>query len=251
MPRWLAGGLGDQRDRRVLLVSPERAAEGQPAGAMSRSCPPPSGPRSRAPRWPTRRLRCTSCRTSSPPATSPAPGATRRSDRARTTTTTRTGWRSSLGPGGSHSIVLMGDAHMRPEDADVASRACAQPRASTGCGIQPARRTCVCAHPAAPAAPDPFDVCRNDKLPRRDPELRVLPEQARLFEANLATTPVPSLGPGLGAMPRFRSEVGLFVGFPGPSTGARSTAASWPRRASAAQWRGSTCRSAQASDWTA
>jgi len=36
-----------------------------------------------------------------------------------------------------------------------------------------------------------------------------------LFEQTLAATPVPSLGPGLGAMPRSRSEVGPFVGLAG------------------------------------
>jgi hypothetical protein len=122
--------------------------------------------------------------------------------------------------GGSHSIVLMGDAHMRPEDADVASKSV---RTSLEQVLDVASNRpggFAFAHTtAAPAAPDPFDVCRNDKLPRRDPELRVQPEQVRLFEANLATTPVPSLGPGLGAMPRFRSEVGLFVGLSGAIDG--------------------------------
>jgi hypothetical protein len=33
--------------------------------------------------------------------------------------------------------------------------------------------------------------------------------------ATLAETPVPSLGPGLGSMPRFRSELGRFVGLSG------------------------------------
>jgi hypothetical protein len=35
----------------------------------------------------------------------------------------------------------------------------------------------------------------------------------------LGQTPIPSLGPGLGSMPRFRSEVGPFLGFAGSASG--------------------------------
>ena len=56
----------------------------------------------RAPRWrgrcsPTKASRCTSSNTYTPPATSPGPGATCRSARARTTTTTRPASRPSPG----------------------------------------------------------------------------------------------------------------------------------------------------------
>ena len=49
--------------------------------------------------------------------------------------------------GGSRSVVLMGDAYMRAEDAEVAARTRAhQPRAGAGRRGRPARRARVCAH---------------------------------------------------------------------------------------------------------
>jgi hypothetical protein len=69
--------------------------------------------------------------------------------------------------------------------------------------------------PAAPAEPDAFDVCRNNTLPRREAGLRVTPQALAQLPEVLGPTPVPGLGPGLGAMPRFRAEVGPFIGFVG------------------------------------
>ena len=118
--------------------------------------------------------------------------------------------------GGSRSTVLMGDAHMRPEDAKVASASVLKSLqqvldVASGRPGGPAF-----AHtPAAPAAPDTFDVCQNNTLPRRDPGVRLQPEQRPVFRETLVGTPVPGLGPGLGSMPRFRSEVGPFVGLAG------------------------------------
>ena len=117
--------------------------------------------------------------------------------------------------GGGESIVLMGDAHMRPEDAKVASSAVRQSLeqlldVASG-------RTEVAAAPdsIAPADPDAFDVCRNDKIPRREATLHAPTEYRDLLAAVLYHTSVPGLGPGLGAMPRFRSEIGPFVGLAG------------------------------------
>jgi hypothetical protein len=45
--------------------------------------------------------------------------------------------------------------------------------------------------------------------------LRATPEALAQLPEVLGPTPVPGLGPGLGAMPRFRAEVGPFVGFVG------------------------------------
>ena len=67
--------------------------------------------------------------------------------------------------------------------------------------------------PAAPPEPDAFDVCKNNVLPRRDEGVRVTAESLTPLAQALRQTPVPGLGPGLGSMPRFRAEVGPFVGF--------------------------------------
>jgi hypothetical protein len=122
--------------------------------------------------------------------------------------------------GGNRSVVLMGDSYMRAEDIEVAGRTV---RTSLEQVLDVAAGRPggpEFAHtPAAPAAPDAFDVCHNDKLPAREPDLRPLPQQRPFFAATLAQTPVPGLGPGFGAMPRFRSEVGPFVGLSGAIDG--------------------------------
>jgi hypothetical protein len=118
--------------------------------------------------------------------------------------------------GGSNSMVLMGDAHMRPEDAEraaVAVRASIEQVLDTATGRE--RPTNMGHTPGAPGQPDAFDVCKNDTLPMRPEPLRVRREALVLAGEVLKPTPVPSLGQGLGAMPRFRAEVGPFVGIAG------------------------------------
>jgi hypothetical protein len=115
--------------------------------------------------------------------------------------------------GGNVSQVLMGDAHMRPQDAERAARAVGDSLAqvideATG-RDRPGRMPPT---PAAPAQPDPFDVCKSNVLPRRAEGVRVPPEALTAIAQPLGQTPVPGLGPGLGSMPRFRAEVGPFVG---------------------------------------
>jgi len=122
--------------------------------------------------------------------------------------------------GGSQSIVLMGDAHMRPEDVEIVAPTV---RASLEQVLDIASdrpgHLAFPDTPTAPAEPDDFDVCRNNKLPPRPEGQPVQPEDRPFFEAILAGTPVPGLGPGFGAMPRFRSEVGPFVGLSGAIDG--------------------------------
>jgi hypothetical protein len=126
--------------------------------------------------------------------------------------------------GGEHSIVVMGDAHMRPEDAERASatvRLSLEQVLDTAVGRS---RTADLPHTAAaPAEPDAFNVCKNKTLANR-PDISEAPEAYRTAYATdlsevLGPTPVPGLGPGLGAMPRFRSEVGPFIGLAGTIDG--------------------------------
>jgi hypothetical protein len=122
--------------------------------------------------------------------------------------------------GSRTSVVLMGDAHMRPADAE---RAANSARTSLEQVLDVAsgrsRGYELPYTPAAPAAPDSFDVCRNDRLPQREASLGAAPEYRFAFEETLRPTPVPGLGSGLGSMPRFRSEVGLFIGLAGSIEG--------------------------------
>jgi hypothetical protein len=123
--------------------------------------------------------------------------------------------------GGAHSVVLMGDARMRPQDAQFASAVVRRSLqevldvASTGS----AEGHAFPATPAAAAEPDDFDVCRNGTLVRRAPGTTFQPEHRPFLAAILVETPVPGLGPGLGSMPRFRSEVGVFMGLAGSMDG--------------------------------
>ena len=118
--------------------------------------------------------------------------------------------------GGSNSVVLMGDAHMRPQDAE---RAAAAVRASLAQVVDQASGrgggNRLAHTPGAPASPDDFDVCKNNVLVARPEGLRVTAEALQLLADVLRTTPIPSLGPGVGAMPRFRAEVGPFFGVAG------------------------------------
>ena len=118
--------------------------------------------------------------------------------------------------GGSESMVLMGDAHMRPEDAQ---RAAQSVRLSLEQVIDHAggrsRGARLAYTPAAPAGPDALDVCKTNVFERRPEGQRATQEDIALLEGILGPTPVPGLGPGLGAMPRFRAEVGPFVGVAG------------------------------------
>ena len=118
--------------------------------------------------------------------------------------------------GSSESMVLMGDAHMRPQDAERAAAAVLISLQQLVDHASGRGRPGWMPHtPAAPAEPDAFDVCKNNTFTRRDEGLRVAPETLAQLGEVLGTTPVPGLGPGLGSMPRFRSEIGPFIGFAG------------------------------------
>jgi hypothetical protein len=115
--------------------------------------------------------------------------------------------------GREHSIVLMGDAHMRPQDAKLAGQAVRASLEQVLDATAGGSRSYAFPYDrSVEAAPDAFDICRAQIFPSR-PELE---RQAALFrpfaQEVLLATPVPGLGKGLGALPRFRSEVGKFVG---------------------------------------
>ncbi len=104
-------------------------------------------------------------------------------------------------------IVLSGDAYMRDEDVRRAAEAvslsltqlmeAAQgslPIASTLTGTTP--------------APDAFDVCVNNVMPAVSHERSITKEIVEVYKP----LPVPGLRDGLGSLPRFRAELGPFIG---------------------------------------
>jgi hypothetical protein len=126
--------------------------------------------------------------------------------------------------GGHDSVVLMGDANMRLEDAE---RAAAAVRTSLEQVLDAAAGRTRAADlpytPTAAAHPDGYNVCKNQELvDRPDFTAAAKPYRDAVFTdlgEVLGQTAIPALGPGLGALPRFRSEVGPFLGLAGVMDG--------------------------------
>lgn len=119
------------------------------------------------------------------------------------------------------TVVLMGDAHMRPEDAALAADSVRKSlsqvidAASGRTGGYP-----VVIPESDAVGPDAFNICTNATFPDegvgKDGNARAYREP---LQAVLLDTPVPGLGPGLGSLPRERSEVGVFAGLAGSISG--------------------------------
>ena len=108
-----------------------------------------------------------------------------------------------------NALILKGDAWMRPQDAD---RAAIAVRASLvqlleayeGKGQVKAFRL---SEPTV-TSPDSMNSCHLDVMPARDIELGL----GLLLTDIVRSTPVPGLAEGEGELPRFRAEIGPFIG---------------------------------------
>lgn len=116
------------------------------------------------------------------------------------------------------SVVLMGDAHMRPEDAALAARS-VQASLAQLADAAAGKLAAVPYSPLASTAPDAFDVCRSTVFVARPEGLHATESEIPLFQQVLRATPVPGLGAGLGSVPRFRAELGPFIGLAGSIDG--------------------------------
>jgi hypothetical protein len=116
--------------------------------------------------------------------------------------------------GRERTRVLMGDAHMRPQDAALAAESVRKSIEQVLDAAAGRSRGYSIPHAATAAAkPDDFDICKTATFPDRGVGLGTGRGQyAQVFEEVVLDTPVPALGPGLGALPRARSEVGVFTG---------------------------------------
>ena len=103
--------------------------------------------------------------------------------------------------------VALGDANMRPEDAERAATAV---RDSLAQLLAAFSGKIVLEQPADPtkAEPDGFDVCHETHFPSAGGSL----PDIKMVAPIIGQTPIPGLGSGLGELPRFRAELGLFVG---------------------------------------
>jgi hypothetical protein len=107
-------------------------------------------------------------------------------------------------------VILMGDAYMRPQDAELAAitiRLSIEQLLDVASGK--VKIDYSAANGPLQLTPDSFNVCTNNFVPSKDIE----DTQIKTFIADvLVQTPVPGLATGLGEMPRFRAELGMFIG---------------------------------------
>lgn len=106
-------------------------------------------------------------------------------------------------------MILTGDAFMREQDAEIAAISVQKSLeqlidAATG------RLTFDYQYnnTIVEAVPDTFNVCKNNTMLKREVDPEIIDPCAEI----LVTTPVPGLATGLGEYPRFRSELGTFIG---------------------------------------
>ncbi len=101
--------------------------------------------------------------------------------------------------------VAKGDAYLREEDADFAAEAV---KLSLQQLVDAATSNATTPNADwinVKLRPDTLDVCKNTLLPNGKLNFHLVKDV-------LMKTPVPGLGSGLGELPRFRSELGLFLG---------------------------------------
>ncbi len=112
-------------------------------------------------------------------------------------------------------LILLGDAFMRPEDSQVAALTVAKSvsqlvKTYTG-EIKVRNEGSITAQEILP---DTFNVCKNNFQPHpvRNDTINMRREVLTYLPQVLRDTPVPGLAVGIGEIPRFRSELGMFYG---------------------------------------
>ena len=105
--------------------------------------------------------------------------------------------------------ILTGDAYMRKDDAEFAAvpvQTSIEQLLDAATGKLTFDYTY--GNELVEALPDSFNVCKNIYMPKRVVDPNIIMPCAEI----LVTTPIPGLATGLGELPRFRSELGLFIG---------------------------------------
>jgi hypothetical protein len=113
----------------------------------------------------------------------------------------------------SKRMVLKGDAYMRRKDADIAAL---NVRLSLEQFLDAARGSIVFGYNQDSLAlvnqPDSFSVCKNNLMPSLEKKMPSLQVDITMLSVILLQTPVPGLATGVGELPRFNSELGMFFG---------------------------------------
>lgn len=107
-------------------------------------------------------------------------------------------------------LVLTGDAYMRPADAEVAANTILMSLVQILKATVSTRRAMKYDYrdQAKVFTPDTFNIAKAFTTP----SLKIDEETKIDYEEILMTTPVPGLATGLGEIPRFRSQLGPFIG---------------------------------------
>jgi len=106
-----------------------------------------------------------------------------------------------------HRFVALGDAYLRPEDADRAASAVRDSLAQVATALEGRMRMGEQAGVAV-TEPEKFDVCHESHFPAMPGQI----EDIQKLIPIIAQMPEPALGAGKGELPRFRSELGPFLG---------------------------------------
>jgi len=112
----------------------------------------------------------------------------------------------------SFPVMLMGDAHMRRQDKEFAAKTISTSLIQL-LDFAMGRNTDFFQPqtPSVSVEPEDFNVCTQNQFP----QLFDKKEYISLLAEVLIQTPIPGLGNGLGELPRFRSEIGSFIGLAG------------------------------------
>lgn len=105
-------------------------------------------------------------------------------------------------------MVLMGDAYMRSQDAEVAAKAVLLSLEQILDAASGKFKIDVVNDQPGVFTPDTFNIAKAMTMPARNTD----PSLKKLYDTVLVNTPVPGLSTGKGEIPRFRSEIGPFIG---------------------------------------
>lgn len=106
-------------------------------------------------------------------------------------------------------VVLTGDAWMRYEDAERAANVVRLSLEQLLDAVMGKYPSIIYSKEDKIPGPENFNVCTNNYMPPYE----INADVEELLTAIFVKTPVPALIQGLGELPRFRAEIGTFVGF--------------------------------------
>jgi hypothetical protein len=105
-------------------------------------------------------------------------------------------------------LILTGDAYMRAEDREIAAIAVRKSLEQILEVIAGTNKIPHIENLPLGFSPDTFNIAKASGMPQIKPDSTL----SSIYLPIIAITPIPALGTGLGEIPRFRSELGPFMG---------------------------------------